>query len=399
MALYIDPDLIDDETAVAEAILAGLADRIDSALGLDEDDGWQPQEGSPETHWSEAVGIILATAMSLVKEKERTDYQGFGSLILGLERGTAEPAVGYTLWTFNEPPASGASYTIPDGSEVIMTAEDGTPIGYATVGDVVSTGAVEADVQVVALEPGVAANGLIGAASEFEPLPFVQDVTMTSAPTGGSEEQTVEEYLDELARRARRMKIVPVITDDYADACIDHPSVERAVAIRLLNAETYPTTPNSPGHVTVFMVDAAGQPVAAGVKTEVLASMATTDRPLAVTVHTQDPTYTALTITASIRLELGADNPATVAAVQAALVAAFEPTNFGRDDTAPGRWRTPTTTGERTITTFDVVSVIDDVDGVAAVTAATVNGGSSVTMGGWVPLPDLTGTPAITVVT
>jgi hypothetical protein len=115
MPMYLDPELITDETAVAEAILAGLADRIDSALDLDEDEGWQPQEGSPETHFAESVGIVIATAMALVNDKERTDYSGFGSLILGLDRIAAEPAVGYTTWTFNEAPGPGASYLIPDG--------------------------------------------------------------------------------------------------------------------------------------------------------------------------------------------------------------------------------------------------------------------------------------------
>lgn len=399
MPMYIDAELITDETATAESILAGLADRLDAALDLAEDEGWEPQEGSPETHLSESVGIIIATAMSLINDKERTDYAGFGSLILGLDRTAAEPAVGYTAWTFNEPPPPGSFYLIPDGSELTMVAPDGTPVGYATVGDVQATGASATDVQVVAIEPGVIANGLLGDTAEFEALPFVTDVAMTTAPTGGTEEETAEEYLDDVVRAARRMKIVPVITDDYADQAIDNPSVDRAVAVRLLNAEVYPATPSSPGHITVFLVDANGQPVAAGVKTAVIASMQGVDRPLAVTVHVQDPTYTNLTLAVSVRLTLDADHDATVAAVQDALVAAYSPANFGRDDLAAGRWRPPATTGQRTVTAYDVATVIDDVTGVAAVTAATVNGGASVVMGGWAPLPNLTGTPVVTVVT
>jgi baseplate J-like protein len=254
-------------------------------------------------------------------------------------------------------------------------------------------------VQVVAIEPGSVANGLLGDAASFEALPFVANVTMTTAPDGGSEEETADDYLDRVVRTARRMKIVPVITDDYADQAIDNPSVERAVAVRLLNAEVYPATPNSPGHVTVFLADVNGQPVAAGVKTAVINDMMGTDRPLAVTVHAQDPTYTNLTIAVSIRLTLGADNPTTVQAVKDALTAAFSPANWRLDDLAPGRWRPPATTNERTLTAYDVAAVVDDVDGVAAVTAATVNGGASVVMSGWAPLPNLTATPTVTVVT
>lgn len=394
MAMYIDADLITDETSVAEAILAGIADRIDAVLGLDPADGWEAQEGSPETHLAEAVGIVIATAAAMVQDKERTDYAGFGSLILGIDRVVAEPAIGYTTWTFTE----SGTYLIPDGSELVMDAVDGTPIGYATVGDVTTTGLAATDVQVIALEPGTQANGLVGDAREFEPLPFVANVTMTTAPTGGTEEESADDYLDAVVRRARRMKIVPVITDDYADTAIDNPSVDRAVAVRLLNAEVYPATPASPGYVTVFLADVNGDPVAAGVKSDVIASMSGANRPQAVTVLAQDPTYTNLTINVSIRLEQGADNPATVAAVQAAIQAAYSKATWGRDPDSPGRWRAPSTTEERTIRTFDVAATIDDVPGVAAVTAVTINGGSSVVLAGWAPLPNLTATPVVTVV-
>lgn len=395
MTMYIDADLITDETSVAEAILAGIADRLDAVLGLDPDSGWQAEEGQPETHLAEAVGIVIATAAALVQDKERTDYQGFGSLILGIQRDVAEPAVGATKWTFNQT----GTYLIPDGSELVMDAVDGTPVGYATVGDVNVTGIQAVDVQVVAIEPGSIANGLLGDAREFEPLPFVTNVEMTTAPSGGQDDQSVDDYLDDIVRGARRVKVVPVLTDDYADAALDVPGVYRAVAVRLLNAEVYPATPASTGHITIFGVDSAGNALSAGTKAAIITAMQGTDRPQSVTVHTQDPTVTNLTIAVTIRLDIGADQPSTVAAVQAALNTAYSKANWGFDADKPGKWRAPTTTSERTITTFDVAAVIDDVPGVNAVTVVTINGASSVTMSGWAPLPNLTGTPTVTVVT
>lgn len=395
MTMYIDADLISDETAVAEAILAGIADRLDAVLGLDPEEGWVAEEGQPETHLAEAVGIVVATAAALVQDTERNDYQGFGSLILGIDREVAEPAIAATDWTFN----AVGTYLIPDGSEIVMIAADGTPVGFATVGDINVTGLTATDVQVTAIEPGSIANGLSGDAASFEPLPFVVDVQMSTPSAGGTDDQSVDEYLDDIVRRARRVKIVPVLTDDYADTALDTPGVARAMAVRLLNAETYPTTPASAGHVTVFGVDSTGSALTSPIKTAVVASMQGSNRPQAVTVHAADPTYNNLTITASIRLVLGADQTATVAAVQAALNTAFSKASWGADPDAPGGWRPPTTTNERTISTFDVAAVIDDIDGVAAVTAVTVNGGASLVLTGYAPLPNLTGTPAITVVT
>lgn len=392
--MYIDADLITDETAVAEAVLAGIADRIDAALDLAEDEGWEAFEGSPETSLGEAVGIVVATACAMVQDQERSDFSSFGELILGVLRTSAEPAIGYTRWDFN----AVGDYRIPDGSELTMVASDGTPVAYATVGDVDVSGLSATDVQVVALEPGSIANGLVGAATDWEPLPFVTGVEMTTAPAGGTDDQTLDDYLTQVTRRSRRMKIVPIVTDDYADTAIDDPNVAAAMAVRLLNDEVYPGPPASDGYVTVFTRGSDGLPVAAAIKDEVVASMMGEDRPLGVTVLAADATYTPLTIALSYRLATGADEDATTAAVSAAITSAYDPAVYAIDEDAPGRWRAPITTEDRTITQYDVAALVDDLDGVSKVTAVTINGGDSAVLDGWAPLPQLTGPPTITVV-
>jgi uncharacterized phage protein gp47/JayE len=393
--LYIDAELITDETAMAEAILAGIADRLNSALGLTDDEGWQPSEGSPETALAEAVGILLATVASLIQDDERNDFSGFGTLVLGTPRVAAEPATGYTTWAFN---ATG-TFIIPDGSELVLDAPDGTPVGFATVGDVTVTGNSAVDVQVIALEPGTVANGLSGAARDWEPLPFVTGVTMTTPTTGGTDEETVDAYLDHVVRAARRLKLVPIVTDDYADAALEVPAVARAVAVRLLDLTAPTTPPAAAGHITVFVADVNGNACSSADKTAVLNEFMGTDRPLNVTAHVGDPTYTNITVAISIRLAVGADHDATIAAVQNAITTYLSKATYGLDDTAPGRWRPPVSTAAAVITNYDVAAAADDVDGVLNVTAVTVNGAASVTLTGWAPLPNLTAPPTVTVVT
>ena len=396
MPLYIDAELLTDETAVAEAILAGIADRLNSALGLEDDEGWEPEEGSPETAFAEAAGTILATVAQLVQEDERDDYEGFGTTILSVDRMTAEPAVGYSTWSFN----AAGTFIIPDGSELVLDDPTGTPIGFATVGDVEVTGTEAVDVQIVALEPGAEGNGLDGAARDWEPLPFVTAVTVTTTTGGGQDEEDRDAYLDRVVRAARRLKDVPIVTDDYADAALDVPGVARAVAVRLLDLTAPTSPPSSQGHVTVYVADEAGNACSQAIKDEVLAEMMGTDRPLSVTVHVGDPTYTNITAVAvSFRLEVGADHDATIAAVTDALTSYLSKATYGLDDTAPGRWRPPLTTVERTITNYDIAGAVDDVVGVKSVTAASINGGASVQLTGWAALPNLTATPAVTVVT
>ena len=385
----LDAELIRDETLLAEVIIAGIAERIPE---------WEPSEGSPEVDLSEAVALVLGAIAELVLDEERRAYEGFGANILGRPRGNGQVAYATSTWTFTAP----GDYVIPDGSEVILDAADGTPWAFATVGDHAASGLEATGVQLVALEPGAGANGLEGEGREFEALAFVEAVELTSPASDGADPEELEAYLDVIADRARRLKVVPIDVDDYAAIPLDHPAVARCLAVRLLDPADPPAgsdPPDSQGHVTVFPVDVEGEPSSAPVKAEVIELLEGVDRPLAVTVHAESPTYTSLTLAVSIRLEVDADPDLTVAAVEAALEAAYDPAQFGRDERAPGLWRGPTSTAERTVWHYDVAHVADGVYGVAGVTAATVNGGASVLMTGWAPLPDLTGTPVVTVVT
>lgn len=392
-SLYIDADLIADETTVAEALLTALADRINAALDLAEDEEWEPQDGSPETSFAEAVGIVLATAMALIQDQERNDYAAFGQLILSTLRGSAEPATATGRWTFS----TGGGHFIPDGSEIVMDTAAGEPVAFATVGDVTVIDDTYADIPMVSVEPGAVANGLVGAAREFAPLPQVTGVTLLGLSSGGADEEDRDTYLERVVRRARRMKIVPVITDDYADTAIDHPSVARAVAVRLLDADNPTDPPSSPGHVTIYVADVAGDDESTTVLNEVRDSMLGDDRPQAVTVHVRNPTRTDVTIAVEVRLLADADEAATVAAIQDAIATAFGPATYGLDETAPGRWRAPRTDAERTINAYDVSATIDDIFGVAKIESVTVNGGDSVTLAGWAPLPNLTAPATVTV--
>jgi hypothetical protein len=140
----------------------------------------------------------------------------------------------------------------------------------------------------------------------------------------------------------------------------------------------------------VFIAGYAGEDLPLAVADEVEESMMGEDRPSNVTVHVGSPTRTDVTIAVQIRLAADADHDATVAAVEGAIEAAYDPARFQLDEDAPGRWRAPRTVEERVINRYDVVSVIDDIPGLGRIENVTVNGGSQVTLDGWAPLPNLT---------
>lgn len=391
--MYIDAELITDETAVAEAILAGLADRMASALDLDVDELWQAMEGSPETSFAESVGIVIATACSMVQEKERDDFAAFGELILSTPRQRAEPATGTARWTFTE----AGAHVVPDGSELVLDAADGTPVAFATVGESVAAAGLTVDAPIVALEPGLITSGLVGDARDYEAIPGVEAVTVVLPTTGGADEEERQEYLDRIARRARRVKVVPIITDDYADTALDHPAVAAAMAVRQLDLSAPTDPPSSPGHVTIYTRDALGGALSIAVKDEVRDMMQAEDRPLGVTIHMGNATITDLTIVVSAYFTADADVPATVAAIQAAIAGEYNPASYGIDEDAPGRWRPPRSTAEATVNEYDVAALIDDITGLAKIDSITVNGGSEATLTGWAPLPQLTAPATVNV--
>lgn len=382
---YLDPDVVSDETAVAEFILASLADQIP---------GWEPTEGSPETAMGEAMGVVSATIATLLKDEERNNYAGFGSLVLGLARGGAGTASALTTWTFSANPDG---FTIPAGAEALWDSPlTGDPIAFATTGDVyVPPGVlVAANVPLVALEPGEDANGVIGEATEFDNLDVgVTSVAMVVESAGGAAEEPIEDYVNRVVDRARRVRAIPVTADDYAAQALDIPEVDRAVAINLLDLPNPPApgvAPSSVGHITVYPITSTGQPLAGPPLAALIASYNTDDRPLGVKVHVGAPTYTDLVVHVAVRFTDDADEPTVLAAVEDAITAYLRPEAWGLDEDIGGRWHLPTHAVDRPVREYDISSVAQTVDGVAGVTNVTINGTDVVDMPGYAPLPNLT---------
>lgn len=385
---YIDPDIIADETSVAEAILAGIADRIP---------GWEPAEGSPETAMGESQAVVTATIATLIKDEARDTYSGFGARILNLPRGSAGVASAMTAWTLSANPDG---FTIPAGSELVMESPlTGELVAFATVGDrfVAALALVASNVPVTALEPGETPNDAVGAAVEFEDVSSgtasVADVSMTIGASGGSEEEDLDEYVAKVADRARRLRAIPVTTEDFAAFALDIPEVAAAVAINWLDPAAPPAPgvePNSLGHVTVIARDASGNAISGAATAALAASYTTEDRPLAVQVHLADPETTDVAFFVRVRLEPGANVAEVVPNVQAALTAYGSKATWLIDKSLPWRWRKPATI-DRPIREYDLSTVAAAVPGVAGVLEATINGVEEVDLPGWAGLPNLTG--------
>lgn len=388
---YLSPDVLTDEVSCAEAILEELAARLP---------GWVEHEGSVETSLAEAVGVVVGASNQLLVDEARRDYaSGFGENILGLRRQPVAPASAVAAFTLKD----AAGYTVPAGTVLGVAAPSGERVAFTVLGDWTCPAGQTAlaGVPVASIEAGAHTNGCTGAATLDTGVAGVVSAQLTSISSGGADEESLNDYVERVADRARRMHALAVTADDFAALALDHPSVARALAVNLLdpaNPPAYPTVPSTAGHVTVYPVDSAGQPLSAGVMGEVLAMLAA-NRVLNVAVHVEAPTLVAVNVVASVWPRDGYTAADAIQGATTGIQAFLAPALWGRDSEAPGLWSSPDLAAERVVTSLMVAAAAKNASpAVGGVAAVTVNGGSSVALPGWAVLPQL-GTLTVTAAT
>lgn len=380
---YIEPDLIGDEGVVTEAALAALADLMP---------GWEPSEGHVLTHQAEAIGIVIATAINVLKSEAANAYEGFGRNIAQIDRKAAGVAGTTSTWTID----TTSGLFIPGGTEVYPKVPDGTEVTFVVAEDTTIPPGVLSlpGVALVALEPGPEGNDAAGIARQDE-LVGVIDVVLDSPATGGSDEEDQAAYLDKLADRARRrMNFLPVTPAAHADMALDIPEVARALPVNRLD----PAAPgvNSRGHLTIFPVTEAGGILPATARQTLEASYATLEKVLNAIVHVANPAFLEVTIAVTVRGRAGVPPADVSAQVSSAVNAAVDPATWDVDENSAGRWAE---LPARELTVFQVAAAIDDLDTIRSVIDITINGADEVALPAPLTIPRLaTGSPTVTVV-
>lgn len=377
---YLTPDIIDDETQLAEAGLAGIADRIP---------GWEPHEGHVEVAQAEATAVAIATAVSELKANAKEAYVGFGTTMLGIERQAATAATATSTWAIDTS-AVPAGITIPAGTSVLATTPAGDTVELVTATDSTAAAGVAsvAGVQLVAVESGPDANGATGPA-EPEPLVGVTTVTITSPAAGGRDLEDIDDYANKVADRARRMHAIPVTPDDYAAFALDVPAVARCLAVNLYDPGP-PLDTDAPGHIALLPIDSAGNALSAPNKTILQAYFDAIEKPLSATVHILDRDTVDTTVTVTVRPLEDAGPTDLQARVAAAITALLDKATFDADPAQPGGFAKPRKTE---LTIFDITASIDDLTGLAAVVDVTISAGDGerVALPAPLTLPNLTG--------
>ncbi len=377
MADYIEPPIVTD----AEDLAAQVYDYIEANYP-----GWVANPTAFATIVTEAFASITSDVADVARSQANEQFRAFGTTVAGVPADEDANATIASTWTMID----NTGYTIPAGTQVGIPGPSGI-VPFVVVDDVaVAPGDTVTDageVTLEAVEPGSDLNGLSGAPSLIDTLAYVSGISLVDVTSGGVTAETNAEYLDRLAREYRLMSPRPILPDDFAMLLINRvDGVARARAIDGYN----PTGPLTDQERTVSVVgiDEAGQPLDGG--TVALAeALLEAMREVNFNVFVIDPTYVDVEVAATVRALPGFEQGDVETAAETALTEYLSPANWGRplygDDASSPGWD-----DETTVRLFEVVEVLNRVDGVHYVSSLTINGvAGDLAMSGIAPLPNV----------
>lgn len=371
---YIQPPIdIDVGSSVQEKI-----DKLEALIP-----GLVLQPGHPLRALLEVDGEYDAQTLQQASETLTTIFRVVGSRLLRNPPRDGVQASGLSTWTF----ADTIGHTILAGTQITLLAPDGTRVLFSTRNEVTIPGGSSATtvgaVELIAVDPGVAANGLQADPQPEEAIANLASIVVVAPTAGGEDAEDDAAYENRLADTNATLGYTLVLADDFAiDARNNVATIDRALVMSGFNPAD--TTSGNPGVVTVVPITAAGADPGGTVRTD-LQGRQQALVPAGVTVYVDTPDYTTITV-AFTGLAVTGYNPADVEAraEQAAL-----------DFLDPGRWGLPKVGDQRTwvdtpvVRRQDIITVLNNVDGFDYLTSLTLNGSSTndVAMTGQAVLP------------
>lgn len=355
---------------------------------------WEPKEPHLAVLMSEALAVEISELRRLATDVGPELMKYFGALI-GIYPIEALPAVGIV----NINVINTIGYTIPAGTEMRILVHGDEYVGFETIEDVVIPPgqSVANNVDINATTEGTVGNGLTTDPQLLDLLDYITTIDLVGTTSGGVDQEDIDTYLARLRTRLQLLADRPIIPRDfeiYAETIV--PGVYRALCLDTYDPVT--DTYNNERMVTMAAVDETGTGVNSTVKAEMAAALDAA-REINFVVNTTDPTYTAVTVAATVVAQAGWD-PATLdSIVTQAIVDYLSPATFGSPGSGTGasirRW-----IKKDKVRYSEIMWVILGIEGVGYVDGPiTINGNNNtdLTLAGAAPLPAANPTVNITV--
>lgn len=328
------------------------AGKLAAAMLVDfhERTGIPAREGNVETALIEVAAKAHADTRMVVGDMADQAMMARAGF-LGVARKPATPAAADIALTGEQ------GLTIPAGSQFATEDETVWELVQATT---LTSGAATA--RVVAAAAGPVGAGGLGEAVQIGPFAGLQSAQITRLVADGTEQESVGAYLDRAAGEMQIMSIVPRLPEEFARFATRHAQVAQA---RAKNGVGPAGQLNQPGHIGVYVANAAGTPMGEETLRQITSFMnAPSARPLGVQVNVFEPVRRDVTVEVTVMLSAGAVKTTVVEIVKQRLNAWLSPATWD--------W----TRGA--ISTYDIAGVIANVEGVQWIDLVVVNGDTGV---------------------
>lgn len=365
--------------------------------------GWTARPGNVESILLEANGQIAAELVEQVAQVPPVIFAYFGDWLLGIALREATPATATVVFTF----AAGATVTVPQGTILAAPNPDGSTYAFQTDAEVRSD-ATDFSTNVTALEAGAAANGCAGDCALIDTVADVAAVTMTgSGASGGTDEETGDEYLDRLADALTILAPRPILPGDFATMALQYPGVGRAIAIDLYQPSTaeggYGAPRDGTSHTpiarcTTVAVTAEGGTAPTETLMRNVQAVLDAAREVNFYVYTIPPTYSPIHVKATVTRFPGYTNEQVQDAAEEMMSRWLDPNSWGSDDIGEQSGWTLQTKARiyEAVDYLNRAGGVNYVDSVQLSTNGTTWVSTDITLTGAAPLPQM-GSVLITV--
>jgi uncharacterized phage protein gp47/JayE len=328
---------------------------------------WTPREGHTEVMLLETLALEVAEQIFAINRIPGAIMEILLRLY-GVERDTGTPPTTTLLFTASDD----VGHTIPTGTRAALTlGGDADPLTFTTTEPAVIapgdfTGAAGAAPDTHTTPPhGTPAGTLLDL---IDSVIFLERVELSSNVVGGAEAEDDQAWFTRGKLRLSRLVETLVLPRHFMAAALEDPLVTRAFAVDQYDPATGPAPGDNPGHITVAVYGDGG--TLTGPQKTTLEGTLSAQAQANLAVHVVDPTLTTVDVTATLLAKEGADTAVVQAAAEEALAAYISPEGW------------PWT---ETVYRFELVSLLDQVEGVERVVSLTVPAADTA-LGGVAPL-------------
>jgi uncharacterized phage protein gp47/JayE len=364
-----------DITAYADLRVFDVTDQeiIDTGLAAAQLNipGWVPREGNTEVLLMESLALEISEAIVAINRQPGAVVAAI-LLMAGVDKDYGAAPTATATFTLGDT----LGHTIPAGTRLYLVLDDGSTVTFLVEepGLTVEPGSDTGTVSIIGDIFTDQANGLAAGTRLVmaDPVPFIERVELASPVVDGRSAETDDEWRDRGVARLSRLSDALVLPRHFEAAALERTEVARALALDLWDGSGG-APGDDPGHITVAVLGDGGAALSAPAKAAIETDLE--DRSVAILdVHVIDVTIVTVPVAVQFHPLSGYDSAEVITAVEDAIEAYIDPLAW--------QWG-------GTIRLYELVSLVDRVDGVDYVISATINGvDADYTISGAATLPD-----------